>query len=134
MGWIGGSSTMDTEILEQPYTKPNTNFKSSKYYLEMDDDQMIKQQASTAEPKGTVPSKLNEERMKAVRRERMGRSHAPTKKVDEASQDDGDVEMFTATAGGISQANLLFQNKKLDNFSNEKTSATGSHESNNDSP
>ena len=66
--------------------------------------------------------------MKAVRRERLGRSHAPANKNEEAAANHGEPNEQVDI-----NATLFFQNKKLDNFSNEKTSATGSNESH-DSP
>ena len=60
--------------------------------------------------------------MKAGRRERTGRSHAPGKQ-----KEDG------ATGSQIMNPALLIDSKKLGNLSSEKTSATGSNGSH-DSP
>lgn len=75
-----------------------------------------------------MSSKLSEDGMKAVRRERMGRSHAPKNKNEPSVA----TQVIQNNVSNIDPV-LSMENKKMDNFSNEKTSATGSNDSH-DSP
>lgn len=81
-------------------------------------EQLLKQQASTAQPKQTTGSRFIDENLKSGRRERIGRSHAPGKQKEGSAA--GTTQVIVNPA-------LLLDSKLTGNLSSEKTSATGSN-------